>query len=136
MSTILQESKKLKFSNNIEVNAFHSPKGFIWNNLTYSCAFDSLFTILLYNIKHSSHQWTSVNSNISEPLQEFIYTFTNLEETDDNLTQGHNELHNKMSQWYPNSFNMTSYGNDVQEFGNHIIFSVRSLEKSVLYRRV
>ncbi|KAI0788942.1 hypothetical protein BC629DRAFT_1288186, partial [Irpex lacteus] len=58
-STILQENKKLKVVSNIERNIIQSPKGFIWNNNTFSCAFDSLFTILLHNLNENLRIWNS-----------------------------------------------------------------------------
>ncbi|KAI0092921.1 hypothetical protein BDY19DRAFT_869623, partial [Irpex rosettiformis] len=48
ISTNTQKIKKSKTASNTNIiRNLHMPIGFVWNSATYSCAFDSLYTILL-----------------------------------------------------------------------------------------
>jgi len=60
-----KKPKIMKFKCN---NNYINPIGLIWDNHNFSCAYDSLFTIL-YNIWNSNHiRWSNFFSNTSIPL--------------------------------------------------------------------
>lgn len=47
------------------------PKDFIWDENAYSCAYDSLFVILLYTMKQDQMEWNSVTDIGNNVLNSF-----------------------------------------------------------------
>ncbi|KAI0337017.1 hypothetical protein BDW22DRAFT_1410109 [Trametopsis cervina] len=71
-----QSTKKPRqIVNDVAVEARKSPKGFIWDENTYSCAFDSLFTILVNIMNNPVNDWTALTENGNTYLRKYSQEF-------------------------------------------------------------
>ena len=92
----------------------HGPTGFIWNAQDWSCAYDSLFTILIDLYLSDSRHWTSVFHSISPNLQmlsvntlQVLNNNVSFETVRNNVRQ---QLHDKYG---PDSFPYGQQGTDL-----------------------
>lgn len=117
LEDLKSEVKKLKVNTSNIVTV--EPVGFIWNSIIYSCAFDSLFTIL-YNIMIADLQrWSNLTISSNQYMSLFTSTF---QHTTTNINEGRDQIQSMMAELHPTVFHTTDLiGNDIQELCEYML---------------
>ena len=102
------------------------PRGFIWNGSTYSCAFDSLFTILVNLMSDPLNNWTELMVNANDNLKLFNESMEGIDMESSEMECARDLIHEEMTVRYPSIFNMTTAGNDVVELCRYMLCPVSS----------
>ncbi|KIM38575.1 hypothetical protein M413DRAFT_75826, partial [Hebeloma cylindrosporum] len=101
-----------------------SPTGLTWDSRNYSCAFDSIITVLYHVWKESDEIWKSAIYNYSEHMQTLIDGFEQVELGHSTLEQTRNRLRLKLNRINPNVFPLghryLQYS-DITELSAHIM---------------
>ena len=93
----------------------HGPIGFIWNGTNWSCAYDTVFTILLHIWMSSPVQWTNTFSDTHVFLQVLARKFHLLMQGNEVMEQARNDMHQLLHEHSPNMFPMGQNGAAVMD---------------------
>jgi hypothetical protein len=81
------------------------PKGLVWNNTNYSCAYDALVSILYQLWCQDPHKWSEYFSNTSSTMQDLASSFQLVVMQETTFEQVRNEvretLHTKFGDIFP-----------------------------------
>ena len=89
------------------LSLYSSPVGFIWDENNYSCAYDSLFSILLKVFKDCPDQWNELVSNQNDFLHKFTNIFTKVQIGQCSMEDARDIIHAKLHIADPAAFSIT-----------------------------
>jgi hypothetical protein len=98
-------------------------EGLVWNSETYSCAYDSLFTIFYNFIQTNPTQWNKLVNIGSDYLKLFNITFQNTIFNLHTLEDKRESVRLQLSNDFPSMFPMTRDGADARELCDVMISS-------------
>jgi hypothetical protein len=108
-------------------------KGLVWNFETYSCAYDSLFTILYNFMQTNPTQWNKLVHIGSDYLKLFSITFQNINFNLHTLEDKRESVRLQLSNDFPSMFPMTRDGADARELCDVMLSSGQVLMHKVHY---
>jgi hypothetical protein len=132
-SSVQPGSKQQKMSNILLTSLMVGPKGFQWNGNTYSCAFDSLFTILTHIMFQDTACWSELVSDANENMKLFCCTFDGVDPDSTQMEQARDIMQNNLSDKFPNVFTTSTKGNDIIELCEYMLSPTESLTIWSLY---
>lgn len=121
--------KKIKQASTSHVNR---PTGFQWDKDTYSCAYNSLFSILLQIKNQDQDYWTNLidyeNAFLTQFQQVFLQNHSTPEEKRDQVRQ-------QLCQQYPFQFVFDQHSTDVRELCTTMLSDPNQTVYKILYCR-
>jgi hypothetical protein len=118
LSDMLPKSKKKKLSFIITQD---SPAGIIWDAENYSCAYDSIFTILCDIWIQDPKKWTKWFCWLSKPLAILAYNYRQVLRGQKHLEGARNEIRRMLHKVDNNLFPYGKVGTNVSELAQKLI---------------
>ena len=93
-----------------------SPRGFIWDGNSYSCAYDALFCILLHIYRSDPRQWNKTMTPLNAHLSSFAELFDSSSDNSRNPERARDRLRQQLHAINPHFFPMVGRdGTDLYE---------------------
>jgi hypothetical protein len=118
LSNSLPKSKKKKIS---FIVAQDSPAGIIWDAENYSCAYDSIFTILCDIWIQDPKKWTKWFCWFSKPLERLAYNYRKVLQGQNHLEGARNDVRRLLYKVDNNLFPYGKVGTSVSELAQKLI---------------
>lgn len=93
----------------------NEPLGFMWDSDTYSCAYDSLFAILLRAFKATPDQWPKLANMENKYLAKFTHLFADIGTNHEDLEYSCDLIRGMLHEEDANAFPLDQTGTDVRE---------------------
>ena len=91
------------------------PQGLIWDSENYSCAYDSLFSILWNIWQEDATKWSQIFSGMSARMSNLVQGFTNIDDHVISIERLRNNLRQSLHQDFPDLFPYGHQGASVVE---------------------
>lgn len=101
----------------------NEPVGFIWDEEQYSCAYDSLFSILLHGAKSLPESWRQVPELDNMYLSEFDRLFAELQSDDTAMENARDAIRQMLFMANSDAFPQGQRGTDVRELCHYVLTS-------------
>ena len=126
-------SPPLKKQMQTQSESIDEPIGFIWDADQYSCAYDSLFSILLGTMKSMPDSWAQVTELDNRYLTEFDQLFADIEQDLTEMECSRDMIRKMLFAADANAFPQDQRGTDVRELCYYMLTSESESVYRVLY---
>jgi hypothetical protein len=126
-----RQTKKIKITEMSEIQNRPSecPRGFIWDNENYSCAYDSLLTILLVIWSEDPSRWKTRFKDMNRVMNVLASRFYRVDNGQDTLESARDKIRHLLHQRSPALFPYGQMGTPIHEMveqllrSDHVIMS-------------
>jgi len=97
------------------------PTGLTWDSRNYSCAFDSIITVLYHVWKESDNTWKNAVGTYSKYMQALFDGFEDVDLGNYSLKRARNSVHTMLNKMNPQIFPFGHRYTDITELSAHIM---------------
>lgn len=108
-------AKKLKPNAEEMLEISREPMGLKWDNVNYSCAYDALYSIILYTWTTNPHKWNQVLGSLNSDMTLLANGFQRVHTGTITIEQARDRVRTLLHDRYPNRFPLGEEGTSIGE---------------------